>query len=1147
MNANAEANAYPDLVNLLTDNRCGIGLKRDRVVVDSSMTTGVRPDLQIWLDVAKNIRTEAVHLYGVIEAKPKNQVVLGGPRVAKEKFAIYKTTGLRYFWLHDAEIIQRFDLDERDVLPAPIEWKWDDLRDETIFLEAFAPLSAAYATLQTRLELFEKDGASVKRVDVDELNRIRFIESVLRVARLLSEGVSNCVQQELKLDLRSANVLLEPMATKYGKPTFDWNNLDEPITFAEPPLNDSDLRKFERKYVALLDDLEPYLYALRAEHATLPAYAARSGIKSTVSFLGSGKDDKRAAIVFVQETSSLLLSRLLMIRFSEDHGLLRRYMSNGGVSAFARYADHLKRPYQALVREAYRNARPVYRHLFAPKTLDWVISSERSELSTTLLHALWILAHWNLKTVRGDILSGIYDRYLEPAQKRALGEIYTRPEIARYLIERSGWDRTKTLLDPACGTGTFLVEALEIARSSAISSGFGFTDADAIDIIDNLYGLDLNEFSATLAKIQMLWHVLTAAGATSIKETIRALSVEGGQSSLETWGIPMARAGATRLGFNSGLKRMRQRRDVSAFRSISTNQNGFDVVAGNPPYVSVKNAQISPGLLSEYDAVSAGQTDLSALFFFRALEWWLKPGGRLAFIVNFALANTAAATKLRDTLRGYKIIELINFEDLGQSLFTGISVVAMGIIVEKTKPSPDDIVQITTVLLPCLNKSKNEIDMSRAVRVDIERKFINLDYYIPSVSLARSEGGDDEESVANNSLLLSVQPNDVDLLKKLASGNNLDELVRIGYRKRSGASTVNALIAPPSNSAWLECKVQGFGIETGGAASGTTPVFGADSIFPDRIAGTQETTWDGKPSSIVNSRFYRWNLPGIDFSKVFVFRKVSLVPQACQHPRNVYFRNTCNVVHLKDSFPLNFYLLSRIPQWFAIKLLRSSVVQGYYSTWVSSMIYKIPIPKSVNRTSHLYSEIDRFGSQMAKAQAHARTRETRIASMLKVKVGHSVPLRSSGLPVTLPAVGEFLLPYVSAQDITVTRSGLDINLAVNGMLVPPTISGKTPVIKIADPDLSEWIFEITKIALASGVVPILQFFREIPVSKSISADLATLKTLLNDDPQSDYNVNLRQLDTIIADALGLNEAEREMIINEIETHPILSRLRPTWA
>jgi hypothetical protein len=42
-NAAAEANAYPDLVNLLTDDRCLIALKRDRVVGDSRLTTGRTP------------------------------------------------------------------------------------------------------------------------------------------------------------------------------------------------------------------------------------------------------------------------------------------------------------------------------------------------------------------------------------------------------------------------------------------------------------------------------------------------------------------------------------------------------------------------------------------------------------------------------------------------------------------------------------------------------------------------------------------------------------------------------------------------------------------------------------------------------------------------------------------------------------------------------------------------------------------------------------------------------------------------------------------------------------------------------------------------------------------------------------------------
>ena len=55
---------------------------------------------------------------------------------------------------------------------------------------------------------------------------------------------------------------------------------------------------------------------------------------------------------------------MLMVRFSEDHGFLKRFISNGGVEVFARYADYYSKPMQALLKETYRQSAELYRNLF---------------------------------------------------------------------------------------------------------------------------------------------------------------------------------------------------------------------------------------------------------------------------------------------------------------------------------------------------------------------------------------------------------------------------------------------------------------------------------------------------------------------------------------------------------------------------------------------------------------------------------------------------------------------------------------------------------------------------------------------------------------------------------------------------------------
>ena len=115
---------------------------------------------------------------------------------------------------------------------------------------------------------------------------------------------------------------------------------------------------------------------------------------------------------------------------------------------------------------------------------------------------MWILAGWDFRTVRRDLLSGIYDRNLDAFQRRALGEVYTRPELTSYMLRACGYDGTQSLLDPACGSGTVLVEAFELLRGRKEAAGVGISADDVAETFGRLHGMDVNGFSATLAQIQ---------------------------------------------------------------------------------------------------------------------------------------------------------------------------------------------------------------------------------------------------------------------------------------------------------------------------------------------------------------------------------------------------------------------------------------------------------------------------------------------------------------------------------------------------------------------------------------------------------------------------------------------------------------------
>jgi hypothetical protein len=157
-----------------------------------------------------------------------------------------------------------------------------------------------------------------------------------------------------------------------------------------------------------------------------PRTAERMGLEGDVSILlppqdakGKWTDSGKAVESLGYETSSMILSRMLMIRYAEDHNLLSRYICNGGIEQFTRFAEHFNLGAQGLLREVYRKARDLYFSVFSPDPLDWAVQGDEPVLSEALLHAMWLLSRWDFRTVKGDILSGVYDKFLDVAKRRA--------------------------------------------------------------------------------------------------------------------------------------------------------------------------------------------------------------------------------------------------------------------------------------------------------------------------------------------------------------------------------------------------------------------------------------------------------------------------------------------------------------------------------------------------------------------------------------------------------------------------------------------------------------------------------------------------------------------------------------------------------
>lgn len=123
---------------------------------------------------------------------------------------------------------------------------------------------------------------------------------------------------------------------------------------------------------------------------------------------------------------------------------------------------------------------------------------------------IWIalsrqLAGYDLGLIQEDILKPLYEQLVDPDARRLLGEYYTPDWLAQLVTEEllKTWDWTDGLpavLDPACGSGTFLRSVIEEIRAKS--------DTSEVELIDRLLGrvmgIDVHPLAVTISRATYL-------------------------------------------------------------------------------------------------------------------------------------------------------------------------------------------------------------------------------------------------------------------------------------------------------------------------------------------------------------------------------------------------------------------------------------------------------------------------------------------------------------------------------------------------------------------------------------------------------------------------------------------------------------------
>ncbi len=957
--------------------------------------------------------------------------------------------------------------------------------DPAFFFDACKGLHRNHAVLQGSLQEF-RDGNEewIASINLDSLeNKKRFYDDLQKSFKLLLNGCVSALRQIENDYLAPLDQMLNDFKSKYG------NNLDisfKPFFIKNPPPNIDNINSYREDVKSLrkMYYRNPNTFKLVLD--VLPILNYRQSMND--------RDKNKVFERIAMDTASLILSRILMLRFFEDHSFFgsKKYLCNGGVKIFNEIRSYFSELYPSLIKRACEEGAKFYDAIFTETEYDWVFDNTSIFLSDYIERVLYYLSFYNFRTVREDILSGIYQMVIDSSLRKKHGQVYTLPPIAKFLIERClQYSSGDHVMDPACGTGTFLVEYFELKYGDSIRRNV-MSYHSICQEISKIKGNDLNPVAASLAQMQMLWRLLS-------------------------FSEEMKRIGLPEIVVTSN--------DALAVKNIffyenewdELDNNTYDLIIGNPPYVRSERQIRRYGQNEEifYEAVSV-RSNLYTLFVYKALKNWLKENGILGFVLPLSILDSGDSANLRKlfTSEGIgTILEIVDMEEIAKEVFPDVAVNPILLIVQKRSPKSDDRVVLRVAHRDVLQMSTNggiHFDFSKCESVEL----FYSDIFTP-----------------DGRILTRLNSRRKSIIDKIAQNQTWADIAREYWVKRSGRRIVEATLSKPDNLArWESRKMIGRGavfrrkvkyIDNG------MPVYKGENISSCRVV---EPPVERNIDVLAMDDPSFWRFPLILPEVGYAFQNISLnLTAALFNPRESVFLDTTTLffpVKELEGFPFDFLILSSVYQWYFAMSQREAAVSLLWSHIYPRTVYRLPWnDKLIEYTERLHALRNNYLNSCYQTN---QVSLEQLYSISPLETLEERAQRNQTLKIRWSKLAENDT-IIESELETWHRYYFDLfdYFDVNDEQTYRMLAIILPVLKVTTADPST-ILTVKLPSTAEGE----KVWNELS-SGAIRSNAEKVK-----------KESLEKLDAIVAEAFGLTEEEEEFIKKDLETDPFLKKLKP---
>jgi type I restriction-modification system DNA methylase subunit len=455
-----------------------------------------------------------------------------------------------------------------------------------------------------------------------------------------------------------------------------------------------------------VDFLTPFI-----EQAIAPNGEFRDDLRQRLDeyFRKTGYSPKPEGLA--REMAYVLMNKIIFYKVLErfyNLPKLEPLYEKGTVTSCSSYIKRLNEYFEKAV-EASRDFDAIFKTGIYDVTENDIVESEE------VLRAFdWFIRYLDQYRVErlGDVIGYIYEELIPPEERHDLGQFYTPKPIAELIVKWAIRSPDDKVLDPGCGSGTFLVEAYKKLAELKLKKPFKDIKHVPEDvhrqILNQLYGIDINEFPAHLTSMNLAMRNVRAPSPIFYIFVKDYFTVRPGFKELAP----------------SRAKTPKGEKEVEVvFKD-------FDVIVGNPPYTrwteipddtQDRILKILGDAISKYGLtpqVARGVEPGIYVYWIMHSTGFLKEGGRLGMIISDSwLQADYGMNFFRFLLDNYKVHAII---DISARVFPVPLIGACIVLLEKCSDEGER--RNNKTVLMYLDVSKGYMDVDEILKLIDEAK-----------------------------------------------------------------------------------------------------------------------------------------------------------------------------------------------------------------------------------------------------------------------------------------------------------------------------------------------------------------------------------------------------------------------------------------